>query len=184
MKYIIEHLEEELNPWTHIEYRHISLISDLTLTSVNCKIPEDIKATITPDSVSTFNKSDIILLDPKSTIPLSHADNLSFKYLLFGGILGDVPSKDRTSVLREMGFTTRHLGPIQLPTDHAVLFANCVMQGTPLEDVPYIDEPVIQLSRKESVTIPMRFYTRDGKNPVLAEGLIELLKKQNEDFLN
>lgn len=34
--------------------------------------------------------------------------------------LGEDPPRDRTSTLRELGFSTRHLGPVQMTTDTAL----------------------------------------------------------------
>lgn len=34
--------------------------------------------------------------------------------------LGDDPPRDRTSQLRQLGFPTRHLGPVQMTTDTAL----------------------------------------------------------------
>ncbi len=42
-----------------------------------------------------IDKSKIILLDPSATEELTPADADSCDYMLFGGILGDIPSIDR-----------------------------------------------------------------------------------------
>lgn len=83
-----------------------------------------------------------------------------------------------------MGFVTRHLGPIQLPTDHAVLFSQHICEKrVPLKDVPYIDNPDIKLSKHESVEIPMRLMKGEDGKVILAPGLKAHLRKTQDDIL-
>ncbi|KAF9031349.1 hypothetical protein BDZ89DRAFT_625670 [Hymenopellis radicata] len=51
---------------------------------------------------------DVCLLDPKADQELAPTDGDGrFKWLLFGGILGDDPPRDRTAELRVLGFPGR-----------------------------------------------------------------------------
>lgn len=137
----------------------------------------------------------IVLLDPKASEELSPSDGTVFDYLLFGGILGDDPPRDRTGILRKMGFATRHLGPVQMTTDTAVIVANqIVTYQRPLHSIQFIDHPDVILSKRETISLPFRFVSSnderlgsggDDKNvtPILAPGLKEHLKKQNDESI-
>lgn len=122
----------------------------------------------------------VILLDPAATQALEPSDGDRFEYLLFGGILGDDPPQDRTKELRKLGFATRHLGPVQMTTDTAVIVAKHVIEDQiPLNALEYVDRPEIKLGKKETVELPFRYLKKDGV-PQLPKGLIDLLKKSNE----
>ena len=82
--------------------------------------------------------------------------------------------------LRVQGFATRHLGPVQMTTDTAVLVSQRVVEGRKrLGELPFVDRPEIKLGKKESVELPFRYLVEDNK-PKLPTGLLELLKKSND----
>lgn len=178
-----------MSPWTLAEYTHISKIVGPTsciFTNMSSKHPALSSCRIHPESVALLDipHAEIILLDETAPEPLSSSDKN--KYLLLGGILGDhdweagKDLKDRTSALRELNYSRRNLGNVQMPTDQCVLFAKRVMEdGFTLEEIPYIDEPDIDLGKGEVVNIPMRYYY-EGQQLHLADGLIEILMEQNE----
>ncbi|ESZ97548.1 hypothetical protein SBOR_2095 [Sclerotinia borealis F-4128] len=184
--YIVEHLDEELGPWSELEYITIANESNqagakFCLSSVppTLTIPEVLKAVpgFTADgrSVETLyveNKSRVCLLDPSATKELSPEDGELFDVFLFGGILGDDPPRDRTSELRKKGFEGRRLGPIQLTTDTAVRF--------PLDKIPYVDYPELRVNKNESTEMPFRYVKDANGNPIMPEGMIELIKKDTE----
>ena len=100
----------------------------------------------------------ICLLDMRATESLRPEDGKEFDVFLFGGILGDNPPRDRTSVIRRPELKSRQLGTWQLPTDTAVLITKLVVEnGVKMEDIPYIDEPEFvkksAKGEKESVTL-------------------------------
>ncbi|KAG8995895.1 hypothetical protein FRB94_008717 [Tulasnella sp. JGI-2019a] len=122
--------------------------------------------------------SSVCLLDPKAEKPLTPEDGDGrFKWFLFGGILGDDPPRDRTSELRVLGFPTRHLGTVQMTTDTALGVTKAVVvDNTPLDKIPYIDYPTIRFNAQESVEMPFRYIkTADGQ-PLLPDGMRDLLK--------
>ncbi len=105
MKYIIEHLEPELDEWSRLEYLHIStqvspenLIISGIAPSLLSQLPSEILASgqLTTQSIldlcsqSTFDLQfdKILLLDPASPTELTPSDAQHFNGLLFGGILG------------------------------------------------------------------------------------------------
>ncbi|KAG8743276.1 hypothetical protein FRC10_012239 [Ceratobasidium sp. 414] len=91
--------------------------------------------------------------------------------------LGDDPPRDRTSELRVLGFPSRHLGSIQMTTDTALgVTKRVVVDRRQLESLPYVDHPTIRFNAKESVEMPFRYIAHPNGEPVLPEGMKELLK--------
>jgi ribosome biogenesis SPOUT family RNA methylase Rps3 len=100
--YIVEHLDDELGPWSELEYLTIAKESHqagakFCLSSVPSALvlPAALKyaAGFTADERSvetlyTDNKTRVCLLDPSATKELSPEDGDSFDVFLFGGILG------------------------------------------------------------------------------------------------
>jgi ribosome biogenesis SPOUT family RNA methylase Rps3 len=100
--YIVEHLDDELGPWSELEYVTIAKESHqagakFCLSSIppSLVLPEALKAVpgFTADgrSVETLyaeDKARVCLLDPSATKELSPKDGQVFDVFLFGGILG------------------------------------------------------------------------------------------------
>jgi ribosome biogenesis SPOUT family RNA methylase Rps3 len=100
--YIVEHLDEELGPWSELEYITIARESNdagakFCLSSIpqTLMLPEALKAVpgFTADgrsveSLYAEDKSRVCLLDPSATKELSPEDGEIFDVFLFGGILG------------------------------------------------------------------------------------------------
>ena len=100
--YIVEHLDDELGPWSELEYVTIAKESHeagakFCLSSVpsSLVLPEALKVvpgfTVDGRSVETLyaeDKSRVCLLDPSATKELSPEDGETFDVFLFGGILG------------------------------------------------------------------------------------------------
>lgn len=105
--YIVEHLDDELGPWSELEYITIAKESreagsKFCLSSVpsSLELPEALKAAsgFTADgrSVETMyaeDKTRVCLLDPSASKELSPEDGETFEVFLFGGILGMSSSK-------------------------------------------------------------------------------------------
>ena len=99
MKYLVEHLEPELYEWCILEYKSISDIvgkDNLILANINKKDIPKLKdfAEIKTESAKNLNLKNSCLLDMSAEKELSPEDN--FDFLIFGGILGDDPPKERT----------------------------------------------------------------------------------------
>jgi ribosome biogenesis SPOUT family RNA methylase Rps3 len=200
MNYVIEHLEPELDEWSTLEYLNIAKHVDnrLWLTHLDSHLIRNLPSSIEASEIKRtesnilelcqsnaieFDK--VLLLDPASQVELSPQDASQFKFLLFGGILGDDPPRDRTKELRKFGFQSRHLGPIQMTTDTAVLVAQQVLEHQkPLESLNFVDKPEIKLGKKESVQLPFRYLVNDDGAPTLPDGLLALIRKSNELSLN
>ena len=101
--YIVEHLDDELGPWSELEYLTIAKESHevgakFCLSSVppSLELPATLKVvpgfTADGQSVEVLyaqDKSRVCLLDPSATKELSPEDSLTFDAFLFGGILGE-----------------------------------------------------------------------------------------------
>ncbi|KAK4180564.1 hypothetical protein QBC36DRAFT_384275 [Triangularia setosa] len=182
--YIVEHLDEELGPWSELEYITIARESQETgskffLSSLHpqFKVPEALAAIPSftaerrgVEELYADKKSRVCLLDPQGKSDLAPEDADNFDVFLFGGILGDDPPRDRTSELRAKGFEGRRLGPVQMTTDTAVRVTRLVVEGkTPLKDIPYVDFPELKFNEYESTEMPFRYVkTKDG-NPIMPE---------------
>ncbi|CAL3967271.1 hypothetical protein PZA11_003622 [Diplocarpon coronariae] len=193
--YIVEHLDDELGPWSELEYITIAKESyqagaKFCLSSIpsSLQLPEALKSvpgfTADCDSVETIyaqDKSRVCLLDPSATKELSPEDGDAFDVFLFGGILGDDPPRDRTSELRKKGFEGRRLGPKQMTTDTAVRVTRLVAQEKiPLEKIEYIDYPELKINKNESTEMPFRYVKGAHGESIMPEGMVDLIKKDSE----
>jgi ribosome biogenesis SPOUT family RNA methylase Rps3 len=100
--YVVEHLDDELGPWSELEYVTIAKEShangsSFCLSSIppTLVLPEKLKAvpgfTAQIESVETIyadKKDRVCLLDPAAAKELSPEDGDNFDIFLFGGILG------------------------------------------------------------------------------------------------
>ncbi|KAF4636252.1 hypothetical protein G7Y89_g1838 [Cudoniella acicularis] len=193
--YIVEHLDDELGPWSELEYVTIAKESHeagakFCLSSVpsSLVLPQSLQAVpgFTADGKSVEvlyakDKSRVCLLDPSATEELSPEDGDKFDVFLFGGILGDDPPRDRTSELRKKGFEGRRLGPKQMTTDTAVRVTRIVAQEkTPLDKIKYIDYPELRINKNEKTEMPFRYVAGDKGQPIMPDGMVELIKKDSE----
>mmetsp|Transcript_20796 Transcript_20796/g.55101 ORF Transcript_20796/g.55101 Transcript_20796/m.55101 type:complete len:258 (-) Transcript_20796:76-849(-) len=177
--YVVEHMEEGLEDWCRLEYRHIcrqlppervlflnwpagtdpaDLVphgaqppgtSAESLETVRAKTEAD-----APDKSVPFPKWDrICLLDMDAEDALEPDDCSKFDAVVFGGILGNIThnedgtygSDDRTAEVRKLGFThRRHLGPMQMTTDTAIVVSRMVLEeARSLSEIPWLDSPEI-----------------------------------------
>ncbi|CAG8949810.1 hypothetical protein HYFRA_00004134 [Hymenoscyphus fraxineus] len=195
--YIVEHLDDELGPWSELEYLTIAKESHeagarFCLTSIPSALvlPEALKAApgFTADGKSVEEiyaeqKARVCLLDPAASKELSPEDGDNFDIFLFGGILGDDPPRDRTSELRKKGYENRRLGPKQMTTDTAVrtnTLADSDDYTAPLEKIEYIDDPELRVNKNESTEMPFRYVKGEDGKPIMPEGMVELIKKDTE----
>ncbi|KAH8596329.1 SAM-dependent RNA methyltransferase [Bisporella sp. PMI_857] len=193
--YIVEHLDDELGSWSELEYITIAKESHkagskfcLSSIPTSLVLPQALQSApgFTADgrSVETLyadDKSRVCLLDPSASKELSPDDAEIFDVFLFGGILGDDPPRDRTSELRKKGFAGRRLGPKQMTTDTAVRVTRLIVQEkTPLESIPYIDDPELRVNKHESTEMPFRYVKNEYGEPIMPEGMVDLIKKDSE----
>ncbi|KAG1765701.1 SAM-dependent RNA methyltransferase [Suillus occidentalis] len=209
--YVIEHMEEDettpksLPPWVELEYAHMITLAGINgrvefthLSQNSCSSLNDRLASINEPAASyrvhtrsvmelleqnNIPITRVCLLDPKAQTVLAPEDGKIFDHFLFGGILGDDPPRDRTSELRQLGFPSRHLGPMQMTTDTALGVTKRVVDDeVQLNAIPYVDFPTITFNAKESVEMPFR-YIVNGKEPILPPKMRELLHEDlNKSF--
>ena len=100
--YIVEHLDEELGPWSELEYLAIGKESheagsSFCLSSLPPKFPVPQGLKDVPsfkaeargvEEIYAADKSRVCLLDPAAAKELEPADGDRFDAFLFGGILG------------------------------------------------------------------------------------------------
>lgn len=188
MKYIIEHMEEEISEWCLIEYKHIStFLEDGKLIFTNVKNPNDKEilsklGNTMEESITELAFNNSCVLDPEAKDILSPKDD--FDYLIFGGILGDYPARKRTKegitdkMPENIRVSSRNLGDKQMATDTAVLVGKLINSGINFENIQFVDEVEIDFGDGESVQIPFRYVVKDGY-PILAPGAIEYLAKED-----
>lgn len=100
--YIVEHLDDELGPWSELEYVTIakeshqagakfclsSIPSSLALPDVLKAVPGFTADGRSVEELYAADKSRVCLLDPSAKSELSPEDGDKFDVFLFGGILG------------------------------------------------------------------------------------------------
>ncbi|KAL2126736.1 hypothetical protein VTI74DRAFT_330 [Chaetomium olivicolor] len=197
--YIVEHLDPELGTWSELEYIAIAKESQengakfcLSSLPAEFKVPEALSniASFTAETrgveeLYAKDKSRVCLLDPAAASDLSPEDGDKFDAFLFGGILGDDPPRDRTSELRKKGFEGRRLGPVQMTTDTAVRVTRLVVQGkTPLNEIPYLDHPELKFNEHESTQMPFRYVKDKDGNPIMPEGMVDLIRKDSDKAID
>ncbi|KAI1425057.1 DUF431-domain-containing protein [Xylaria sp. FL1777] len=194
--YIVEHLDPELGPWSELEYTAIARETArsggaFVLSSMEPDLVAGLPAKLAAEPAlraETRGVEDlypaaelrkrVCLLDPRAERDISPDDKALFDVFLFGGILGDDPPRDRTSELRVKGFEGRRLGPVQMTTDTAVRVTRMVIEEQfTLNMVPYIDHPDLKINEHESTEMPFRYVKGDDGQPVMPEGMIDLIKK-------
>lgn len=182
MKFVIEHLEDEISEWVIAEYTKISETvgkDNLIFTNVIKKGDYTTLSSlgeVRKESVLNIEFKNSCLLDPQAKKTLNPKDK--FDYFIFGGILGDNPPRRRTQKLCELSCEKRNLGDIQMSTDTAVEVVSIISKGTELKNIKFIDEPEIQTRKNESVILPYR-YLNHNEEPKMSKKIREMLEKDD-----
>ncbi|CAJ2503312.1 Uu.00g107060.m01.CDS01 [Anthostomella pinea] len=209
--YIVEHLDPELGPWSELEYLTIARethraggVFCLSSLPPDFKVPDRLAAepafeaetrgveemypTAGGEGAGAGAKGEkgrVCLLDPQAEKDLSPEDRGEFDVFLFGGILGDDPPRDRTGELRKKGFAGRRLGPVQMTTDTAVRVTRMVVEEQfTLDTVPYLDFPELKFNEHESSQMPFRYVKSPDEQPVMPEGMVNLIKKDADKSID
>jgi ribosome biogenesis SPOUT family RNA methylase Rps3 len=201
MKYIIEHMEEGFSEWVILEYSQIIRevgSENLILTSLPEGTTEkDIPSRLLDMGLQWTTKecinidggidtSKVCLLDPAAQTDLVPEDKQKFDYFVFGGILGSHPRIDRTGILREKyGFAGRRLGELQMTTDTAIRTTQKIVEDQiKFEDIKFLDYPEIRYNKYESTEMPFRYIVGKDGNPILPQGMLELIKHDAEQSID
>lgn len=179
MKFIIEHLEEEISKWSLAEYKKISQTigkDNLVFTNIS-KNKEKIQnlGEIKKESVLKLELKNSCLLDPIAEKTLTSSEAKKFDYFIFGGILGDNPPRKRTQKLSELKCEKRNLGQKQMSTDTATEVVKIIIEGKELKQIKFIDEPEIEIKQNESVILPYRYISENGK-PKMSKEIMNILE--------
>lgn len=183
MIYVIEHLEPMLSKWVFLEYRHISkVVGKTSLMFTNIRRMNDLLrlgrlGMVQEKSVKELNLPDACILDPSARVTLSPDDAKHFKYLIFGGILGDAPMQGRTrsELTSKVNLPDRNLGRRQMSTDTAVYVAKAIVSGARLAELKFRDDIELQLEPGLSVKLPFRYLIL-GRKLMLTPGLEDYLR--------
>ncbi len=186
MKYVIEHLDGRVYKWCNLEYTHIFEIvgkENLIFTNVKGKKGQEILGKIGKvykESVTELNFQNVCILDPAAKQTFDKTDAKQFDYLIFGGILGDYPMRQRTKDELSDKFPQaqiRNIGAKQMSTNTAVYVVHELAKGKTLNDFDFQDDLVIETGKDEEVVLPYRYVKIDGK-VMLPKGLHEHIKKK------
>ena len=189
MKFIIEHLENDLYSWCLIEYKHISKIvgkDHLIITNVKKRYVDSLKKFCRAEtkSVLDLKLKNACLLDPKAKKVLTPKGAKNFDYFIFGGILGDYPEQGRTRkylTSRLNNAEVRSLGVKQMPTDNAVMVVKLITEGRKLSSIRFQDNIKIKTGNgkfNEEVILPFR-YVVVNRRPLVSNELIGYLKEKS-----
>ncbi|MEM0493417.1 MAG: SAM-dependent methyltransferase [Candidatus Thermoplasmatota archaeon] len=181
---VIEHCEDSLSEWLYLEYNHSAKIwdGDIVFTNVHDKITKrrlgKLGMVEEKKAKELYPKDRSIVLDPQADSPLTIKDFKRYRYFIVGGILGYETPKGRTRLLisKDSGFTTRHLGSVQLSIDGAVFMVKAVSLGLKLDDIEVAREIEIKHDDVHSTILPFGYPIIDD-NPVITPGLIDYIKK-------
>ena len=123
----------------------------------------------------------VSLLDLRAKKSLSCNDKNDLDILIFGGILGDHPPRDRTRPLRDFfGDNMRHLGSMQMSTDTAIFTSQIILNDKlELSQIPFIDAPEVVSPEDEDHSIDLEGFRYISKQFDLDLGTLRK-KKDNE----
>ena len=89
-------------------------------------------------------QSNVCFMDMRGTETLKPQDASKFNFIVFGGILGDHPPKDRAGDMRANFANVRQLGVVQMTTDTALLVSREILEEQKnLSDLAFITDPEI-----------------------------------------
>jgi len=188
LKFVIEHLEEEIEKWLYIEYKHASeIVGRENLMFTNVKGVEDRNLLSEFGEVEArsfrdvFRQDEVVILDPKAERKLVTSDFYGKKAVVIGGILGDNPPRGRTQkYLSNLcpKAIKRNLGRKQFSIDGAVYMAKMVSEGIPLEAIRVVDGLNIKVDEFVEIYLPYVYPLNDGK-PVIHEELVKYLSSED-----
>jgi ribosome biogenesis SPOUT family RNA methylase Rps3 len=115
----------------------------------------------------------VCMLDMRGQQELSPGED--WNYIVFGGVLGDHPPRDRPAPLRQHFVEIRHLGAMQLATDTAVLVSRLILcNRLPIKSIPMVEAPTIRGLNKqgEKTTVQMEGFSYVSRELDIATGVL------------
>lgn len=67
---------------------------------------------------------------------------------------------------------------------YKLLFGSLILSTVALDEIPYIDHPTIIVNRHESHDMPFRYVKNSDGDPVMPEGMVDLIKKDAEKAID
>ncbi|MEM2025156.1 MAG: RNA methyltransferase [Desulfurococcaceae archaeon] len=186
---VIEHCELELGPWLLLEYRHSSKLygkEHVLFTQMPNKYNRVMLryGRVSEKSIVNYvlrgdiSPSEIIVLDPRATNPLTYDDLASANYVVVGGILGDHPPQGKTShyITQRMPKGTKafNIGNGQYSIDGTVYYIEYLWRNKSVSGFEFVDGVFVE-TYSGSVYLPFRYPVVNNR-PLLAEGLEYYLK--------
>jgi ribosome biogenesis SPOUT family RNA methylase Rps3 len=179
---VIEHCEPALSEWLLLEYKHAAKIwkKNIVFTKVLDKKTSNILrklGSVKKEKVkNVFLNKKCIILDPQAKKPLTPNDCSNADAIIIGGLLGYEKPHGRTKKLISdtSGFTTRHLGKLQLSIDGAAFVTKAICLGLNLKDIEIAREIEIIHDPIHSTILPFGYPIIEDK-PVITPGIIKYL---------
>ncbi|MBI2451489.1 hypothetical protein HYV50_00250 [Candidatus Pacearchaeota archaeon] len=181
--FVIEHLEQKIWKWCFFEYKNISkIVGKENVWFTNLKRGTGILrkyGKVIRKSVREFDLEKVCVLDPEAKKTLTPKEANKFDYFVFGGILGDYPSRKRTK--KELtkfikNARARSIGKEQLATDNAVYVVNEIVKGKKIGDLKFKNGVEIRINKIESTILPYKYALVKGK-PLVSRDLVRYFKK-------
>jgi ribosome biogenesis SPOUT family RNA methylase Rps3 len=194
IKFIIEVCEPFISNWLLLEIKHSSNIvgkDKLLITNVKENYVQYLSKYGKVSSSSIINlkhfHDKIIILDPLADLTLT-PEEASNHILVIGGILGDDPPRGRTFkyiTSKLPNCKARNLGKKQFSIDGAIYVAKLINGGKKLEEIPTMENLVINVDEFHEIILPY-VYPLVNNKPLISDELIEYLKyyiEEDEEML-
>jgi len=62
--------------------------------------------------------------------------------------------------------------------------ANNTQHAVPVDKIPYIDNPDLKINKNESTQMPFRYVKGEDGQPIMPQGMIDLIIKDSEKSLD
>jgi ribosome biogenesis SPOUT family RNA methylase Rps3 len=194
IKFIIEVCEPFISNWLLLEIKHSSNIvgkDKLLITNIKENYVQYLSKYGKVSSSSIINlkhfHDKIIILDPLADLTLT-PEEASNHILVIGGILGDDPPRGRTFkyiTSKLPNCKARNLGKKQFSIDGAIYVAKLINGGKKLEEIPTMENLVINVDEFHEIILPY-VYPLVNNKPLISDELIEYLKyyiEEDEEML-
>ena len=194
IKFIIEVCEPFISNWLLLEIKHSSIIvgkDKLLITNIKENYVQYLSKYGKVSSSSIINlkhfHDKIIILDPLADLTLT-PEEASNHILVIGGILGDDPPRGRTFkyiTSKLPNCKARNLGKKQFSIDGAIYVAKLINEGKKLEEIPTMENLVINVDEFHEIILPY-VYPLVNNKPLISDELIEYLKyyiEEDEEML-
>jgi ribosome biogenesis SPOUT family RNA methylase Rps3 len=194
IKFIIEVCEPFISNWLLLEIKHSSNIvgkDKLLITNIKENYVQYLSKYGKVSSSSIIDlkhfHDKIIILDPLADLTLT-PEEASNHILVIGGILGDDPPRGRTFkyiTSKLPNCKARNLGKKQFSIDGAIYVAKLINEGKKLEEIPTMENLVINVDEFHEIILPY-VYPLVNNKPLISDELIEYLKyyiEEDEEML-